>query len=468
MIQGAKLVDISTRINKDSIKYYRYSIIENDTTTLVSNGMLTKVDFVWNERSDFPGYLTMNFGVSNIINKKLTLKMYKTSNPDRVTTVIFYNKPLKPVKVVEKYLITQGRLLKTPYKNFYATNPQLLKNNISLTVDEKTKGIYVSFKKTDMDFVYHIRLNYRSKGGETYTSDFNNWNYSTTGGIPSNFINANYFSNPGEYELLIAPQTGSQLVDSLATKIRFKVLPAPKPYSVKQLVVIGVIALVCFISLTVLVILLIKRNDRKKLLAANRQIEVTENELNLVRSQLNPHFVFNALTGIQNLMNKNEVEKANGYLNRFANLTRNILNDDKSISIADEVRLLDDYLSMEQLRFQFKYEIQVNRELSEYIDIPVMLIQPFVENAVKHGVQSLKEQGQISIMFIKDYNNIIIMIKDNGKGFDLKKKHKGLGLKLSEKRIALLNNIYKECPILMNIISADAGTTVQITLTNWL
>jgi LytS/YehU family sensor histidine kinase len=201
---------------------------------------------------------------------------------------------------------------------------------------------------------------------------------------------------------------------------------------------------------------------------ANLQADAAKSELNMVRSQLNPHFIFNALSGIQSLMNKNEIEQANNYLNKFAALTRHVLDDSTTISVRDEITLLDDYLSMEQLRFAFKYEITADEEVNQNLEIPVMLAQPFVENAVKHGVMLLKERGEITVNFTKRDKDLVISIADNGGGFDATKDHAGLGLKLSKKRIDLLNQTYKECPIMLQIKSTGGKTIVTITLTQWL
>lgn len=168
-------------------------------------------------------------------------------------------------------------------------------------------------------------------------------------------------------------------------------------------------------------------------------------------------------------MNQNETEKANSYLNKFARLTRNILNDQELISIQDERNLLDDYLSMESLRFKFSYNINIIGEANfPNAEIPAMLLQPFVENAVKHNMATLQNQGKLLIELKADQKNVILSVGDNGKGFDTQKTYDGLGLKLCRKRIDLLNQLYKECPISMNIESAATGTTVTITLENWL
>ena len=196
--------------------------------------------------------------------------------------------------------------------------------------------------------------------------------------------------------------------------------------------------------------------------------DVAKSELNMVRSNLNPHFVFNALSGIQSLINKNEVERANNYLSKFAGLTRHVLNESATISIREEINLLNDYLAMEQLRFPFEYSIDADEDVNDNIEIPVMLVQPFVENAVKHGVMPLQGAGNINIHFTKHDKDLKITLTDNGKGFDANKTYSGLGLKLSKKRIDLLNKTYAECPIKLDIYSTGLQTSVVIRLTQWL
>ncbi|WP_317246740.1 sensor histidine kinase [Pontibacter sp. E15-1] len=188
-----------------------------------------------------------------------------------------------------------------------------------------------------------------------------------------------------------------------------------------------------------------------------------------MRSQLNPHFLFNALSGIQNLMNKNEIDNANKYLSKFARLTRNVLDGKELISLSQEKTLLDDYLQMEQLRFGFKYEINHSVGLDlENIEIPSMLLQPLVENAVKHGISKKATDGKINITFTKQANDLTLTVTDNGNGFDAEKKNDGLGLLLSESRIALLNSIYKENRFSLAIQSATNGTKASLTLSDWL
>lgn len=469
-LEGATTVSVTTRVHKDSLKYYRYSIIENDTIVKASNQLLSKIDFVWNDRSDFPGYLTMDFGIGNIVDKKITLKVYRSTDAREVTTIIIYNKVLKPAVLLEKYLLTVGQRIKSTNK--YLRKVTLLKNGTTIVANEKNVLLSFTMKNTDLDFTYRIYLIYRNNDEERIVYQSNDWSYNTINGIPAALIEYNYFREPGDYEVIISPtiQTLEQLKAGgpQLTKISFKVLPAPMAYSFEEVLVVIVIITLLGGAITFISIYLIRKKNKARLMVANIKADAAKSELNMVRSQLNPHFVFNALSGIQSLMNKNEIERANSYLNKFAALTRHVLDDSTTISVRDEITLLDDYLSMEQLRFSFKYAISADEDVNQNLEIPVMLAQPFVENAVKHGVMLLKEQGDIAISFTKRDKNLIISITDNGGGFDVTKDHAGLGLKLSKKRIDLLNQTYKECPIMLQIKSKGGKTTVTITLTQWL
>ncbi|MEJ7559360.1 MAG: histidine kinase [Pedobacter sp.] len=206
-----------------------------------------------------------------------------------------------------------------------------------------------------------------------------------------------------------------------------------------------------------------------RLINIAKQKEKAQLKLDAVRSQLNPHFLFNALAGIQTLMNTNQTEQANKYLTRFSRLTRAVLKSTDLISLDEERGLLDDYLQMEQLRFNFKYEITTDPNLDLHnTEIPSMLLQPFIENAVKHGIASLGSDGQINITIFRTDDNLILRIEDNGKGFDTSKTYEGLGFNLSTKRIALLNKLYKKDPILLGMESKPGKSTITITLKKWL
>jgi len=172
--------------------------------------------------------------------------------------------------------------------------------------------------------------------------------------------------------------------------------------------------------------------------------KVTELELRAIRSQMNPHFIFNAMGSIQNLINHNNIKNANLYLSSFARLMRMVLTNSnkKLVSLSDELQLLKHYLQLEQLRVDFKFDITLSEDIDpETEEIPGMLIQPFVENAVIHGITP-KGKGTINVMFSKSDGYMVCEIVDDGVGINESHSANGNGIamKLSEERLKLLNS----------------------------
>lgn len=210
-------------------------------------------------------------------------------------------------------------------------------------------------------------------------------------------------------------------------------------------IIVGVIALLLFGSL----ILFIRQRRQKTIL--NRQLLEKEKkalELRAVRSQLNPHFIFNALNSIQGLMNSNKMEEANKYLSDFSALLRDTLsgNTKDYNPLQVELELMDRYLKLEKLRFHFQYSISVDSSInSSTIEVPTLIMQPLVENAVKHGVAGLLDKGLIQIIVRRNNNNISISIIDNGSGFNEPGSHSnGHGIKLTKERAELINQMHKQ------------------------
>jgi LytS/YehU family sensor histidine kinase len=136
---------------------------------------------------------------------------------------------------------------------------------------------------------------------------------------------------------------------------------------------------------------------------------------------MNPHFVFNALNGIQNFIMSQNKEAANEYLTRFAKLMRLFLESSREnfISLSQEIDMLRLYTDLEQMRFRDKFEVkfEVAEDLDLNQEVPSMLLQPFVENAINHGLIYLKEKGVLTLSFENDgQENLVIKIDDNGIG----------------------------------------------------
>ncbi len=226
-----------------------------------------------------------------------------------------------------------------------------------------------------------------------------------------------------------------------------------KPYWMRWWFVLSLIVLIACI---IIVIFQIRVNQVRKAQKkeAEQQIAISKNELKALRAQMNPHFMFNSLNSIQHYIINNKDDEAIFYLNKFARLMRMILNHSEkvSITIREELDALKLYLELEQMRFQnkFTYEIIVDENIDpEYEHVPTMLMQPYIENAILHGLTPKKEPGKLSIEIRYQGKYIVCSITDNGIGREQSAsikahrpmEHKSLGMKITQDRLKLLNNI---------------------------
>ena len=231
------------------------------------------------------------------------------------------------------------------------------------------------------------------------------------------------------------------------------------------------------IGILVLIFNRYKINLKKsKYLLQKHTIEI---ENKLLRSQMNPHFIFNALYSIQSFVAKNQSELAVSHLSNFATLMRAILhNSGKSfISLDKELETIELYLKLEKLRFEnrFDYTIDIPADLDlEFIQIPPMLVQPFIENSIIHGFSNKKEKGKLAISF-KEIDNLHLLCEVSDDGIGRKKskllkknnntKHKSMGLDITQKRLELLNNeLETQGKITIRDLDKEnkAGTIVEI------
>lgn len=218
---------------------------------------------------------------------------------------------------------------------------------------------------------------------------------------------------------------------------------------------IGSILLLALISSFLVWNISLKRKNEKlrnERITAALEHKATELEMQALRAQMNPHFIFNCLSSINRFILKNESEKASDYLTRFSRLIRLVLiNSQKPlIALEDEIEMLRLYVEMEQLRFKnsFDYSITYNNSIQPgNIVVPPLLLQPFCENAIWHGLMHKEGHGELRIIFTMQKETLICVITDNGVGRaraaqirnHSTEKVKSLGLKLTTERLAIFN-----------------------------
>ncbi len=215
---------------------------------------------------------------------------------------------------------------------------------------------------------------------------------------------------------------------------------------------------------------------------ANQKQQLANNLLALksMRSQMNPHFIFNALNSVNSYIAVNDERNANRYLSEFSALMRSVLenSDEDFIPFSKEIELLELYVKLEHNRFQdkFGYEIDVDNTINidEY-RIPPMLLQPYIENAIWHGLRYRKEKGHLKISITqKEEDAISISIQDDGIGrkrsLEMKTKNqlkqKSKGMSTIKNRIAILNDMYQDkIAVQISDLNEDgSGTKVELTL----
>lgn len=199
----------------------------------------------------------------------------------------------------------------------------------------------------------------------------------------------------------------------------------------------------------------------------------------LLRSQMNPHFIFNSLSGIQNFIVTERPTKASIYLSKFATLVRNILDSSvkEYVTLEKEITTIENYLELQKVRYadKFDFSIQVDDAIDpETTMIPPMLAQPFIENAIEHGIVHSEKMGQIDVEFRLENDVILFEVRDNGVGrgkakeleANLEKDHQSMSTSITLERLAMLNKKRKhkiifEITDLKDYEGKAAGTFVR-------
>lgn len=179
--------------------------------------------------------------------------------------------------------------------------------------------------------------------------------------------------------------------------------------------------------------------------------------LKSLRTQMNPHFIFNSLNSVNSFIAKNDEKAANKFLAEFSGLMRKVLDYSQKdfITLAEEIELNELYLKLEHFRFRDKFDFEFIKDIQadgQETEVPPMLIQPFIENAVWHGLRYKKEKGKLTVKVLQHSDKLVVKITDNGIGRKNSKalktqnqrKIKSTGLANVEQRISLINEIYRK------------------------
>ena len=248
---------------------------------------------------------------------------------------------------------------------------------------------------------------------------------------------------------LIAILKGQEKIDLLAKDVELEEKEADllKNQLFTQRIIIGLLSLLLLAALGAFYFILKNVKARRQ---ANQLLL-----LKSLRTQMNPHFIFNALNSVNNFISKNDEKSANKFLTDFSKLMRLVLQHSQKdfIALEEELNLIELYLKLEHLRFRDKFDFDFQKDAQlKTVDlaIPPMLIQPFIENAIWHGLRYKKEKGKLNVQVEKKAEVILITIQDDGigreKSQELKttnqQNYQSEGLKNVGKRLQLINELY--------------------------
>ena len=459
---------IAMGINENNISDYHYRLVLNDSIEIKKWSPIPGLQMKYGAKAPYG-----NIGTFKYPGKKLLVEVaHKDSIGIRDGYIIDWSKKINPR--IEQ-IIVRG----SSQYGYYGLNLDSLKNlnqanssnrNINLfewTFEKNSVNefdLYFEQHETRPYSIYLIRKTENKK--DTISLEW--WK------IDNHFTISNRFlRDVGQYTLIVQ-ETGQFGVfpKDEVTQFGFNIIEPkidqkPKGYTFKQILPF-ILALFVLIAL---VFIFYRWKVRRKLIKSERDRELLKIQMQGIRSQLNPHFMFNSINSIQNLIQKGDIKSAKNYLVTFSSMTREVLEDsEKELhSLSSELKLINDYLIMEQLRFGFKYKINSSIAIHpDNLDIPVMLLQPFVENAVKHAVSNLMEKGYIEVNVSSSENDVMLEVLDNGKGMDTNQQSSGFGIKLSRKRIEILNRLYSQNQIELTLMDNHPGCKIQIILKDWL
>jgi ligand-binding sensor domain-containing protein len=327
-----------------------------------------------------------------------------------------------------------------------------MKNRISLTADQNNLSI---------DF---FTINYKMNGKILYRFRMNNGEWTKT-----DTRSVNFPSLPSDLYMFEVQSQNENRTWSESATLPFEIKPPWwNRWWAKSL---GIMT-----SLLIVFGIYKYRTGRIKK-DAKIQIQMVELERSALQAQMNPHFIFNCLNSIQNFILQNEKEAAILYLGRFSSLVRSVLNASVSgkVTLADEIKLLNTYMDLEKLRFKsrFDFEVSVGDDLDihEY-QIPPLLIQPYVENAILHGVSKKAIGGKVTVHFEKKEGFVQVTIEDNGSGYEVdgidkkQRNKKSLGMSITKSRLELFStgkeNNLVTTKILYDAFDKISGTQIIV------
>jgi LytS/YehU family sensor histidine kinase len=256
--------------------------------------------------------------------------------------------------------------------------------------------------------------------------------------------------------LLADRDAAAQATEDVATHTQSEKLAE----QIRAAVLLALIPVVVAFSFIIFLLYRSKRELLFKQKESEFKLNIAELEIKALRAQINPHFIFNCLNSIHHYMQQNNVLQAGEYLIKFSRLIRYVLETSSSrmVTVTDDLEVLRIYIELEQLRLQGSFDFAITTECiadGDAIQIPPMMLQPFVENSIWHGLSQLSRRGNIHIRLCKKTDMMQCVIEDNGerkeKSTNSLIKKTSLGMSLIKDRLEVISKTY----------NVDASFTIE-------
>ena len=347
-------------------------------------------------------------------------------------------------------------------------------NEKEITAADLEKEILLNYTQNNLSFEFSL-LNYANPKRNSYSYQLEGadeeWHNSAT----QRQINFSSLA-PGNYILKVKGANNEGVWSNNIRQIKFSIAP---PYWQTWWFRILLLMLIAFTVYLIfrLRIRLIKREEKIK---SNYQKKISELETKALRAQMNPHFIFNCLNSINSFILRNDTDVASEYLTKFSRLIRLVLDNSRTsiISLSSELECLKLFIEMEEMRFadKFEYTIHVNEKLNtETIKVPPLILQPYVENSIWHGLLHKNEKGKLKIEISEQDGYIICVIEDNGIGREAAREakskssghRKSHGMGITSQRVIEWNQDNEAAVKISDLYDEEkepAGTRVEIKL----
>ena len=355
------------------------------------------------------------------------------------------------------FATSKGIIVKNKFKNKEFAKPELIINEIKVNgiLHKENNLSELEYNQNDITVNFSV-LSFIPNEKKSVLYKINDGNWNRLDADNKNLILSSL--SPGNYKLFL------KIDANYETKIKQIDFKINKPFWLNTffLIYMSLILIALLYTFYKYQIQKIEKKNQLLLDKVNLEKNLNQSKLKAIKSQMNPHFFYNALNTIQSYILSNDKKQAVSYLSKFSTLTRTILemSEKENITLSDEIKTLGLYLDIEKARFDedFSYEINIAYGIDiENIKIPSMLLQPYVENAVKHGLLHKKGEKKLTIDFERILDSLKITIDDNGigrqKSAELNaiknKDHLSFATEAMQNRIALLNQ-YKQKNIAIN------------------